>query len=180
MATSWVQARRTPYPSAHTHTHTRFLSHAVLHTDPNTHTHTHSQRCWTCQPCNHQQVTADTKRSRRRLVLSGVTAGGSGGEEEEEKDEGDNAKISSLWERDRWPHARGLAPQIIWQRPVCSPHLFLHVLSRCHVLFFLFITAASKYPNFCLCWISVQLSIQHVDWCWDPGEKIKTSSGSNV
>lgn len=59
--------------------------------------HTHSERSRTSQPCNQQQVVADTKGGMRWLVLSGVTEGReSVRKEKEEKDEGDNAKISSL------------------------------------------------------------------------------------
>lgn len=78
------------------------LSLIVSHRDPNT-------RCRTCHPCNHQQVTADRKRSMRRVVLSGATVGGGGRSGVREGWERWGlryyTKISAQWESDRWPHA---------------------------------------------------------------------------
>lgn len=119
----WVHAPCTPCPLYLSLALSILLSLSVrLSHTHRTQTHTVSA-IEMCHPCNHQRVTPDTKRSMQRLALSSVTVGGAR-KEKEEKDEGDDAKISTLWESDRWPHAGCHLPcrnQVVWHSPISSP-----------------------------------------------------------
>lgn len=138
--------------SKRVHSHTHFISLLL--------SHTHSQRCRTCHPCNHQQVSADTKGGMRRLVLSGVTVGGSGGKRRKRKMRVIMLKLvlsekvtDDLMLAVTSPCRRN---QVVWQRPISSPPSSSS-LPHFHVFFFLLfwsLISCSICPNFSLCWTS--------------------------
>lgn len=82
--------------------------------------------------------------------------------------------------------------QVVWQRPISTPPSSLLASSFSCVFFFpSFPGPSSPTQNIQipLCWTSnwpmwtdlaqrVQLSTHHVDWCGDPGEKIKIKSNN--
>lgn len=93
-----------------------------------------------------------------------------GAGKEEEKDEGDNAKISCLWESGRWPHAGchlGLPHKSGHLAEACrliSPSLLSWSLVSCFNI--------SKCLSWLYIWLMwadmvqrVQLCTQHVHWC---------------